>query len=464
MEAMRLAAAPTEPPPESLLHKLWAHLGQDPAELPIATARFSAADRANLQVALDVVLPDREQHGFYTGHHSGHEGPGLTGVVMRGRGSGWGDLGPLEFADVEVGDGRVIRCLTSAVLLARFEETPVVLLLTTGQDHWGMSNVRLQGICPAEEVVSRLLEALRRAMLEHNVFRGRVISLTGTGVAFHALPEVGREGVILPDGTLERLEHHAVGIADHAEALRSGGRHLKRGVLLHGPPGTGKTLTVNYLLTATAGRTTILLTGNGLNLIEEAVRIARDLAPATIVLEDVDLVAQERTFPGEHGLLFGLLNQMDGLAEDADLLFVLTTNRPDVIEPALAARPGRVDLALEVPLPDDRSRRLLLRLYAGEISLGEETEDDLVVRSQGVSGAFIKELMRQAALRAATRGDEPAAGDVTEALDELLSERAELTRRLLGQRNGERPEHGSESMLRAITAAGLPVPPEFGAG
>ena len=52
--------------------------------------------------------------------------------------------------------------------------------------------------------------------------------------------------------------------------------------------------------------------------------------------------------------LFELLNQMEGLAEDEDLLFVLTTNRPDLIEPALAARPGRVDLALEIPLPGRR--------------------------------------------------------------------------------------------------------------
>ena len=49
-------------------------------------------------------------------------------------------------------------------------------------------------------------------------------------------------------------------------------------------------------------------------------------------------------------VLFELLNELEGLAEDTDLLVVLTTNRPDVVEPALAARPGRIDLALEVPL------------------------------------------------------------------------------------------------------------------
>ena len=60
---------------------------------------------------------------------------------------------------------------------------------------------------------------------------------------------------------------------------------------------------------------------------------------------------------------------MEGLAEDEDLLFVLTTNRADLIEPALAARPGRVDLALEIPLPDGEGRRRLIALYAAGITL-----------------------------------------------------------------------------------------------
>src|SRR5207244_5200344 len=213
---------------------------------------------------------------------------------------------------------------------------------------------------------------LRAAMREHNVYRGRVISLharedRSISVHFHQLPQIARDELVLPDGTLERLERHAVGIAQHADRLTAAGRQLKRGGLLHGPPGTGKTLSVNYLVGAMAGRTTVLLTGRGLGLIEPAVAIARDLTPATVVLEDIDLVAAERTMHlGNTGVLFELLNQMEGLAEDADLLFLLTTNRADVIEPALATRPGRVDLALEIPLPDEASRLELVRLYAGD--------------------------------------------------------------------------------------------------
>jgi ATP-dependent 26S proteasome regulatory subunit len=290
-------------------------------------------------------------------------------------------------------------------------------------------------------------------------------------VQFHAVPAVERDGVILPADTLERLERHTVGISQVADRLRAAGKHVKRGVLLHGPPGTGKTLSVMYLLHAMAGRTTILLTGRGLGLIEQAMGIGRELAPATFVFEDIDLVAAERTMEfGSEGVLFELLNQMEGLAEDEDLLFLLTTNRPDVIEPALAARPGRVDLALEIPLPDEDGRRRLLALYGHGMAIDAATADAFVERSAGVSGAFIKELTRQAWLRGALQDrDAPTGENLLDVLDELLEERSTLTRRLLGQPGdaGDADHVGAgpfPAMVHALGAAGLPLPPSASIG
>jgi ATP-dependent 26S proteasome regulatory subunit len=263
---------------------------------------------------------------------------------------------------------------------------------------------------------------------------------------------------------LERFEQHAIGITERAQELRAARRHLKRGILLHGPPGTGKTLTVNYLLSTTPGRTSVLLTGAGLGLIGPAFAIARVLAPATVVLEDVDLVAAERTLPmGGQGVLFELLNELEGLAEDADLLVVLTTNRPDIVEPALVARPGRVDLALETSLPEAEGRRRLLRLYARDIQLEPDAEEQLVERTAGVTGAFIKELMRQAVLRAAQSDRQASSADVRETLDQLLDERQALTRRLLGQPSeaGDAPQNIAPlpAMARALRVSGMPIPP-----
>jgi hypothetical protein len=463
MEAMTAAA---ERPDDALMERLRAHLGTEPGRLPVTAAEFPTTEHPNVQLALDAVLPDAEVIGIASRH------PGFTaGLADLTSGSGIGGLlrtGPVQYVDVEIGDGRVLRCVAGGLFLVHYGEAPAALVLSRGERPYGPNNVlRVEGISPAEDAVGSLLAQLRAAMREHNVFRGKVVSLHQSemgqaSVRFHTVAHVPRESVILPPGTMERLERQAIGIAEQAERLRAAGRHLKRGVLLHGPPGTGKTLSVTYLLGAMAGRTTILLTGRGLGLIEEALSMARELLPATVVFEDIDLVAAERMMEmGDGGILFELLNQMEGVEEDADLLFLLTTNRPDIVEPALAARPGRIDLALDVPLPDDDGRRRLLALYAEGAELDAATERDVVARTEGTTGAFIRELMRQAALRAALEGHaQPSRRDVTAVLDELLDERSALTRRLLGQ-PGEGDGHPHPAMERAMRMAGIPFPPDF---
>jgi len=470
MRAMHEAAVFPESP---IVERLREHLGVEPGDLPVTSAGFVLADRPNLQLALDAVLPDQDLLGLPP--HAMEMGGGFAGLLSRRHGGHGPAATAVEYADVEVGDGRVVRCIASAVLLGRFADTPVALVIGAGggpRHHprfappMHQPTIGVEGIAPVEGAVSALLAAIRAAMVKHNVFRGKIISLEPSGAAtFHTVPDVPRDGVVLAQGTLERFEQHAIGITDRASELRQAGRHLKRGILLHGPPGTGKTLTVNYLLSTTPGRTTVLLTGTGLGMIGPAFTIARELAPSTVILEDVDLVAHERTMPGGgQGVLFELLNELEGIAEDADLLAVLTTNRPDVVEPALAARPGRVDLALETSLPDEVARRRLLRLYARDIEFQPEVENELAQRTAGVTGAFIKELMRQAVLSAAARGATATSTDVRATLELMLEEREALTRRLLGQPSGDShtPYDAAPlpAMARALRISGLPVPPD----
>ncbi|HEY2238641.1 MAG TPA: ATP-binding protein, partial [Streptosporangiaceae bacterium] len=207
---------------------------------------------------------------------------------------------------------------------------------------------------------------LDRLRSELNVYRGHLLdaSLDGRGavvLSFATPPGLGRDDVVLPDPVLNRIERHALGVASHREALLAAGQHLKRGLLLYGPPGTGKTHTVRYLLGQMDGYTRLVLTGRTLYAVGAVTDLARGLLPAVIVLEDVDLVAEERSMgPASSPVLFDLLDAMDGAAPDADLLFLLTTNRADLLEPALAARPGRVDVAVEVSLPDAPARQQLL--------------------------------------------------------------------------------------------------------
>jgi ATP-dependent 26S proteasome regulatory subunit len=245
---------------------------------------------------------------------------------------------------------------------------------------------------------------------------------------------------------LDNIERQVLGVGRHSGRLVASGQHLKRGVLLYGAPGTGKTHTVRYLLGLLPEMTVIAISGRALSRIREACSVARTLQPAVVVVEDVDLIAEERTArPGEHPLLFQLLNEMEGLNSAADVTFLLTTNRADLLEPALAARPGRVDLAAELPLPDADARRALLRLYQGNLVLDGVDLDQVIERTEGVTAPFLRELLRKAALIAAeadndaAEADAPirvAAAQLTAALDQLLGIQGQLTRVLLGGQRG----------------------------
>jgi SpoVK/Ycf46/Vps4 family AAA+-type ATPase len=283
-----------------------------------------------------------------------------------------------------------------------------------------------------------------------NVHRGQVIELvpgpTGITFGFPVLPATPRDDVVLPEETLRRVERHTLDVQAHREALREAGQHLKRGLLLFGPPGTGKTHTTRYVVQQLRGATVILLSGQSLHAVGMVTQMARDLQPAVLVLEDVDLVAEDRGFgPGPEPVLFSLLDAMDGAAADADVLFLLTTNRADLLEPALAARPGRVDVAVEIPLPDTDARRRLLGVYTRGVPLAltDDDVDRVVERTEGVTASFIKELVRRSVLEALTSGGRPGepltAGVVTRALDDLLDSGQAVTRALLGAGGGAAP-------------------------
>ena len=305
---------------------------------------------------------------------------------------------------------------------------------------------------------------IERLMRVHDAFRGQVLSFTESEhhgnslVSFLPRPAVTAPDVVLPDGVLETIEQHIIGIADWSQELLSAGQHLKRGLLLHGPPGTGKTHTVRYLTGRLADSTVILLTGRSIRFIDQAAALARRLQPSMVVLEDVDLVATDRDYtPDGNPLLFSLLDAMDGVGSDADVTFVLTTNRADILETALADRPGRVDLAVEIPRPDADCRERLLRVYVRDLTLDADL-DPVVAGTEGVTASFVKEMIRRTVLVSLRAGERPPVlrdAHFAEVLAEMNSERHALTRSLLGVG----PDGGEPAEAEPIDRPGPPGRP-----
>ena len=121
MRAMSLVAEERE---SEVAVRLREHLGTDPKGLPTTGAEFPLAEHPNLQLALDAVLGDAELVGFTT-RHMGFGSIGLAEIVAGQGMAGPISLGPVRYVDVEVGDGRVVQCVESALLLAVHEEPPV---------------------------------------------------------------------------------------------------------------------------------------------------------------------------------------------------------------------------------------------------------------------------------------------------------------------------------------------------
>lgn len=417
------------------------HLGTDPREIPVLGVGFLAHDHPNLQRALDAYMaePGREVRCVGILGARMHHDLGLSSILAMPMFR----PGPVDLVERPVGVDEVLACVRAGLYLVSDADGTRYAVFVCSQDGPRGPEVRAEVIAAERERAAATLERLRRLMVEHNVYRHKVVSLgngdmrrgmPGLGVTFHTLPRLSRDEIVLAGGVLERIERHTLGMATHRAALLAGGRHLKRGLLLHGPPGTGKTLTVMYLLSQMPERTTLLLSGRGLAGVGASCALARQLQPATVVLEDVDLVAEDRGhYAGSNPLLFELLDEMDGLAEDADVIFLLTTNRADLLEPALAARPGRVDQAVEVALPDADCRRRLLDLYSRGLTLAVDDWSPVVDATDGVSASFVKELLREAALVSAEEGAAAVtAGHVQAALTELTVAGGALTAALLG--------------------------------
>ncbi|HUY10049.1 MAG TPA: ATP-binding protein [Candidatus Dormibacteraeota bacterium] len=308
-------------------------------------------EHVNLQVGLNAWL---------SGDGRSHRLVGLTGFRHRmfsladqvqPQGSLHGpELGSVAMVRVGVGPNGATRpCVRCGPYLVSQGPVRMAILLRYSEQHGPQPGVALEVLCADESVADAVLADIRLLAMVHKVFRGQVLSFGSemfgprdAALTLRERPQLSRDALVLPPGLLEEVEAEVLGVALHAPQLRAAGLHLKRGLLLHGPAGPGKTHTVRYLISRLVDHTVVILSGSSTHLVAQACSIARALQPALVVVEDVDLIAESRgAHPGAHPLLFQLLNEMDGLGEDCDVTFLLTTNRADLLEPALAARPGR---------------------------------------------------------------------------------------------------------------------------
>ncbi len=202
--------------------------------------------------------------------------------------------------------------------------------------------------------------------------------------------------IIIDEETAEVLQHTIADFHQRRTQLRALGLPARRGVLFYGPPGTGKTYTSRFLANKLDTATTIVASGNALLQIRSLCNLARMLQPSIVVLEDVDLVFSTRETNFNNTALGEMMNELDGFKPDDEIIFILTTNSIERVEGAIKERPGRISQCVYfgAPVPELRKRYLesLVRSY----DLTNLEIEKIVDKTEGVTQAFLKELVFRA--------------------------------------------------------------------
>jgi cell division protease FtsH len=230
---------------------------------------------------------------------------------------------------------------------------------------------------------------------------------------------------------IEDVKEELVEIVDflrHPKKYLEAGARIPKGVLLVGAPGTGKTL----LAKAVAGEAGVpffhtsgsefeeMLVGAGASRVRDLFNKARKVAPCIIFIDEIDAVAKKRgralySGAGEQ-TLNQILVEMDGLLERENVIVLAATNRPDVLDPAIL-RPGRFDRTVTVQMPDYHERESILKVHSKNKKFAKGADLSVIAKKTiGYSGADLENLLNEAAIMAAKRGEkEIAHEDLAEA-------------------------------------------------
>lgn len=444
--------AEQEPPPakragQKAHHVLSQVFGDWSADsLVIVKREFPAYLRVDVQKALDGLTAGARRVGIHARNR--YDASDMASLVSERDQAKL--VGALQFEDIDIGEGLPVRLATNCLSLIEDEKVPLAVWVNLATDYSQSMQLSVEILAPPGEEAaaktSAMIAAIETAVAQGRSYRGKVLSLEGAetyrGTAANALTvhfrsRVAEHELILPEAVKRALERHIVGFAGEREALKALGQSGRKGVLLYGPPGTGKTHTIRYIAERLQDHTTFLVTAEQIGMIATYFRLARLFAPSIIVIEDADLIARQReemSSACDEVMLNRLLNEMDGLGADADIFVIMTTNRPQALEAALIQRPGRIDHAIEVPVPDRACRERLLRLYGNALTIEPAALESLVSRTEGVSAAFIKEIARRLAQHSIAGGQAGRIGaaDLESVLTEMLSERDGLNLKLLG--------------------------------
>jgi len=217
------------------------------------------------------------------------------------------------------------------------------------------------------------------------------------------------DSVVIPEKTRRTIKNSVDGLLSVREILNENGISIKRGIIISGSPGIGKTL-ICKILAKEIDISVIYVLPSHIRNIKDISRIcdmAQDIAPTLLIFEDIDYLAENREdYNGNGGLVIELMNRLDGVENFDNVITIATTNMIEKVENAIKNRPGRFDQVITLGKPDKQCRKKMIELFASKVKLGKDVDiDDLAIKTDKMSGAYISYIIEAAAVEAACDGN-----------------------------------------------------------
>lgn len=264
-------------------------------------------------------------------------------------------------------------------------------------------------------IAEKFLEDLDRSMQENDIYFGKCLSFLRGTLGFTRIRSTSWDDIVLKPDLIQDIRDNSLGVIANMDKLSALGMVPNRNMILISPPGMAKTTIFRAISAEMDGTTRIWCTGKSVQDSSDVTSLfeaARSLAPCIIFIEDMDLFGRDRgSLSGyESHILNEFLACLDGMHQNSGIIVMASTNDIKSMDEALVDRPGRFDVKIEIPYPDEFDRNLMMSGFLKKLnarpdqSVTRDTVKTVIDLTDGLTGAYIKELANATVIRAVASG------------------------------------------------------------